>query len=173
MCTPLAGSIRGKPSPSRSLARHSRGCSGPLLARRSQTVRSGPGVTACNMRYSVMGAMSFPKIISDVLLLPAFATHRPNGRASTPCLVCPVAWPIHDIESTEPGTAFRTAETKCPKLPPSGSTFHRDRTSPISTRKSPEVRGLRDSIRDFGELSGLRGGGRSRSRTRLHSQIPC
>ena len=31
------------------------------------------------------------------------------------------------------------------------SRFGRDRTSPISTRKSPGVRGLRDSIRDFGD----------------------
>src|SRR5512136_1373710 len=45
MCTPLAGSIRSKPSPPRGLARDSRGCSGLLLARRSQTLRSGPGVT--------------------------------------------------------------------------------------------------------------------------------
>src|ERR1035437_107975 len=52
MCTPLAGGIRGKPSPTRGLARHSRGCSGLLLARRSQTLRSGPGVTARKMRYS-------------------------------------------------------------------------------------------------------------------------
>ena len=51
LCTPLAGSIRGKPSPPRGLARHSRRCSSPLLARQSQTVRSGPGVTACNMRF--------------------------------------------------------------------------------------------------------------------------
>jgi hypothetical protein len=27
----------------------------------------------------------------------------------------------------------------------------RDRASPISTRNGPEVRGLRDSIRDFGD----------------------
>jgi len=33
------------------------------------------------------------------------------------------------------------------------SHFGRDRTSPISTRKSPEVRGLRDSIRDFGDYA--------------------
>jgi hypothetical protein len=31
------------------------------------------------------------------------------------------------------------------------SRFGRDGTSPISTRKSPKVRGLRDSIRDFGD----------------------
>src|ERR1039458_7625205 len=51
MCTPLAGGIRGKPSPTRGLARHSRGRSGPLLTRRSQTLCSGPGVTAREMKY--------------------------------------------------------------------------------------------------------------------------
>src|SRR5450756_2243114 len=51
MCTPLAGGIRGKPSPTRGLARHSRGRSCPLLTRRSQTLCSGPVVTARKMKY--------------------------------------------------------------------------------------------------------------------------
>src|ERR1019366_9439092 len=51
VCTPLAGGIRGKPSPARGLARHSRGRSYPLLTRRSQTFCSGPVVTARKMKY--------------------------------------------------------------------------------------------------------------------------
>jgi hypothetical protein len=51
MCVPLARGIRGKPSPTRGLARHSRGRSCPLLTRRSQTLCSGPVVTARKMGY--------------------------------------------------------------------------------------------------------------------------
>ena len=51
LCAPRwQEALRGKPSTPRGLARHSRGCSGPLLARRSQTLRSGPGVTARKMK---------------------------------------------------------------------------------------------------------------------------
>src|ERR1035437_6951996 len=66
MCTPLAGGIRGKPSPARGLARHSRGRSCPLLTRRSQTLCSGPVVTARKMKYSVMGAGRKAKICMKV-----------------------------------------------------------------------------------------------------------
>src|SRR5450755_2697633 len=66
MCTPLAGSIGRKPSPSRGFACHSRGCSGPLLARRSQTPRNGSVLTARKMKYSVMGAGRKAKICMKV-----------------------------------------------------------------------------------------------------------
>ena len=42
----VARRIRGRPSAARGFARHSRRRLGLLLARRSQTVRSGPGVTS-------------------------------------------------------------------------------------------------------------------------------
>src|SRR5471030_615511 len=48
------------------LACHSRGCSGPLLARRSQTPRNGSVVTARKMKYSVMGAGRKAKICMKV-----------------------------------------------------------------------------------------------------------
>ncbi len=44
MCIPLAGGIRSRPSTPCRSARHAQRCSGPLLARRSQTPCSGPGV---------------------------------------------------------------------------------------------------------------------------------
>jgi hypothetical protein len=74
---------------------------------------------------------------------------------------------------TEPGTASRTAETKGPKLPHSTLPIGRDRASPLSTPQKPAgSRPLHLGQRLWGP-SGLRGGGRSRSRTRLHCQIPC
>ena len=49
LCAPRCRKHSRQAKPPRSLARHARSCSGLLFARRSQTVRSGPGVTARNM----------------------------------------------------------------------------------------------------------------------------
>jgi len=44
MCTPLAGSIRGRPSAPRGLTCYSWGCADLLFARRSKTLCNRPGV---------------------------------------------------------------------------------------------------------------------------------
>ncbi len=59
MCIPLAGGIRSRPSAPCGSARHSQRCSGPLLARRSETLCSGLELIGlCFSKFQVLAARS-------------------------------------------------------------------------------------------------------------------
>jgi hypothetical protein len=71
--------------------------------------------------------------------------------ASTPCLVCPVAWPIHNIESTELGTAFRRVEAMGQEAADRRPILAETELRPSQVRKTAKIRRLFDGVRDFGD----------------------
>ena len=100
--------------------------------------------------------------------------HR-NGPGSAKCSVFPRTDPVSNPVSTNTGlrrgeTEFWWAETQEPKrsLIP-----NRQLAETKRVHESPLVRGLFRTSREISVCARLRGGGRSRSRTRLTSRIPC